>query len=332
MSTDKPFRWNLANRRALDAMFRTLAHADLPGKDSYFCQPLFKMHNERIENTVSGFGLALSPEIIHTCARIAASAPDCDLVFVGRSPETFFDYLSGLFFDSSWRERIILLQFSYRFVDKNRINWTLALPALRNYFRTLKLDPANLMRRERPVAFVDLVCSGETFGNLIHLLAAWAKEEGIEWKSVRRKIRLLGLTSKCKASPKARRWTEQANWLDMLESGSVKNIAIHPELWDYFGNRQRKVTPSFRPENWGKDKAYSPARNIASLAALRMAIYWFGLGQRATSRDDFASLLCEQPEMKRRELREMVAELRQTRRTEKRLRKNRSRSLPASLR
>lgn len=331
MTDEKPFRWNLANRRALDSMFRTLAYADLPQKDQSY-QPLFRMHNERIEQHGLHHGVAHTPEIVHTCARIAALASDCDLVFVGRSPETFFDYLSGLLFDTSWRERIILLQFSYRFVNKNRINWTTALPALKSYFRSLKLDPASLMRRERPVAFVDLVCTGETFSNLIHLLGVWSREEGVEWKAVRRKIRLLGLTSKCRVSPNARRWNDQADWLHMLESGSVKNIAIHPLLWDYFGNCQRKVTISFSPDKWGTEKAYSPPRNIDSLTALRMALYWFGLGQRATSRDDFAALLCEQPEMKRRELRALVAELRQTRRTEKRNRKVRSRSLPHSLR
>lgn len=122
---DKPFRWNLSNRRALDSMFRTLAHADLPDQDRFY-QPLFKMPHERIEVSGIGYGLSLAPEIIHTCARIAACASECDLVFVGRSPETLFDYLSGAFFETSWRERIILLQFSYRYVNKNR-NWTLAL-------------------------------------------------------------------------------------------------------------------------------------------------------------------------------------------------------------
>jgi hypothetical protein len=37
---------------------------------------------------------------------------------VGRSPENFFDHLSGLLIDSSWSQRVQLLQFSWRWVDE----------------------------------------------------------------------------------------------------------------------------------------------------------------------------------------------------------------------
>ncbi|NLC24613.1 MAG: hypothetical protein GX776_09170 [Oxalobacter sp.] len=38
------------------------------------------------------------------CARIIAFAGNSDLVFVGRSPESFFDLLSGMLFDTTWLE------------------------------------------------------------------------------------------------------------------------------------------------------------------------------------------------------------------------------------
>ena len=74
------------------------------------------------------------------CARILAFCDNADLCFVGRSPENFFDHLSGLLIDSSWSQRVQLLQFSWRWVDEDRIS-AHALVALRNYFETIGLDP-----------------------------------------------------------------------------------------------------------------------------------------------------------------------------------------------
>jgi hypothetical protein len=44
------------------------------------------------------------------------------------------------------------------------------LVGLRHYFEHIGFDPHHLAHRERPVAFVDIVESSKTFGNLITFL------------------------------------------------------------------------------------------------------------------------------------------------------------------
>ena len=73
--TEKPFRWNLTHRNYLGKLIegqRARAYDDL------------------------------RDDLLPCCSRIMAFADDSNLIFVGRSPESIFDYLSGLLFDSSW--------------------------------------------------------------------------------------------------------------------------------------------------------------------------------------------------------------------------------------
>ena len=66
-----------------------------------------------------------------------AAAGDADLVFVGRSPESLYDYLRGACFDTSWHDRLHLLLVSLdtRWPAVRRI------VALQNYLATVGLDP-----------------------------------------------------------------------------------------------------------------------------------------------------------------------------------------------
>src|SRR6476660_5343311 len=91
---DLPFRWNLTNRTHLGSLVK----------------------GEKAE-VYNGFFDHLLP----CCSRVLAFAGDSDLVFVGRSPESIFDHLSGLLFNTSWLNRLELLQFSMRFIDESDI-------------------------------------------------------------------------------------------------------------------------------------------------------------------------------------------------------------------
>src|SRR5690242_3131612 len=98
-------------------------------------------------------------DVMACCVRVLALCDNADLCFVGRSPENLFDVLSGLLLDSSWSQRVQLLQFSSSWED--RISPS-AQAALRSYLERSRLDPWHLAHRAHPVAFVDLVSSGET--------------------------------------------------------------------------------------------------------------------------------------------------------------------------
>lgn len=136
---DQPFRWNLTRRHHLGGL----------------------LDGERAA-TYNDF----NADLLRCCSRILAFADDSDLVFVGRSPESIFDFLSGLLFDSSWFERLELLHFSMRFRDENKIRqeYPKAIEAMRRYLEQIGLHPKAIATKKRPIAFIDLVLSGDTFG------------------------------------------------------------------------------------------------------------------------------------------------------------------------
>lgn len=253
-----------------------------------------------------------SEDLLGCCARIMALGSEYDLYFVGRSAESIFDHLSGLLFGTTFKDRLMLVQLSLRFYSDQRIIWRKGLPALKEYFTALKLDPDSLMRRRRPVAFVDLVYSGETFFNLCELLKDWAIESGIPWTSIKQKIKLLGIVARRHTSPNTWRWWQQPEWTNMLDSTSIKNISIVPDFWGYLGNDQQKTTESFTFDLWGDPKASTPVRTTSTILGLQSALYWFEEGQSPERRERFAEILCEQPEMKVESLRKIVLQIRGT--------------------
>jgi hypothetical protein len=86
-----PFRWNIQRRSEMGGLL------DGPPAPSY-----------------PGF----LDDLLPCCARIIGFAGDSDLYFVGRSPESLFDHLSGLLLDSSWADRPRLLHFSMRWTSE----------------------------------------------------------------------------------------------------------------------------------------------------------------------------------------------------------------------
>lgn len=148
--------------------------------------------------------------LLPCCSRLLAFAGNSDLIFVGRSPESIFDHLSGLLFDSVWFDRLELLHFSMRFREESEIRkeHPEAIEAMRSYLQQLGLHPEGLATRRRPAAFIDLVSTGDTFGRLTTFLHNWARDIQYDWKAVRRRIRLVGITERTKTSPKTWRWQQ----------------------------------------------------------------------------------------------------------------------------
>jgi hypothetical protein len=282
---DPPFRWNVTNQIYLGSLV-TGEKADV--YDGFFDQ------------------------LLACCSRLLAFAGDADLTFVGRSPESIFDHLSGLFFDTTWFDRLELLQFSMRFYKEGEVRkkYPDAIDAIRAYLDRLNLHPAALAVRPRPVAFVDLVASGDTFSSLISILYKWTKEIQLDWPAVRRKVRLVGVTERTKTSPKTWRWQQHAEWVKLLQRGSIKNVSIPAELWRYLGNYQFKVTRSYTPYYWGKPDAAKPAYSEEQLKALRLAYDLFEYGKTKERRQELVSLMVEEPAMKHRWFRALIQEIR----------------------
>jgi hypothetical protein len=105
---DKPFRWNLTHRSYLGSLLDGERASTYPG----------------FEN-----------DLLRCCSKVLAFAGDSDLVFVGRSPESIFDFLSRLLFETSLFERLELLHFSMRFRNESKIRQEHpgAVEAMRDY-------------------------------------------------------------------------------------------------------------------------------------------------------------------------------------------------------
>jgi hypothetical protein len=283
MASIIPFRWNLTRRKEL-------------GRHAGESVPVLPPGFER-----------------RYAARIVAFAGDADLCFIGRSAESFFDYLSGVFLDTSYLKRMQLLHFSmYGDWSTEEIarDFPGALPALQEYFRQVRLDPKSLRARARPVAFVDLVDTGTTMGNLMHLLRDWGERTGVAWESISPKVGIVGLTMMGKTSPKAWRWQQKVGWVSRLGLRRIKNVSLPHDLWSFLGNHQRKLAPSYTPRRWGQLDAASPPRDISHRIALAHAVALFDAACARKERLLFAKEMVRQKEIEFRWLRELVSELR----------------------
>jgi hypothetical protein len=280
-----PFRWNLIHRNQLGSL---------------------------VEGEAAANYNSFPDHLLACCSRVVAFAGDSDLIFVGRSPESIFDHLSGLLFDSSWFDRLELLHFSMRFREESEIRkeHPEAIQAMRSYLERLGLHPEGLATRNRPAVFIDLVASGDTFGRLTTFLHNWAQDIGYDWNAVRRRIRLIGITERTKTSPKTWRWQQHAEWLSLLGRGAVKNVSIPFDLWNYLGNYQDKVSFSYTPSRWGDPALSSPTYHAPQLKALRLAFELFELGREKERREQFVYLLVREPAMRYGWFRMLVQELR----------------------
>jgi hypothetical protein len=216
-----------------------------------------------------------------TCTgRILARSGGGDLVFVGRSLDSAFDLLSGALADSPGGRSLHRLPFSFRrpAVLKGRHWRTPPLtPAeqaqARRILATIEITPYALARRNRPVAFVDVVDAGGTFTELFGLIRDWADKEREPWPVIRRKLRFIGVTMREKSSPKAYRWQQHAPWTRLLPARSVVNVSLDRRFWSYLGDQQTKLTRTYRPERWlaeaeGPDRGERTRQALAEASAL----------------------------------------------------------------
>jgi hypothetical protein len=281
--SDIPFRWNLARR-------------------------------EQLGRLVEGPPVALDPWFLDAvrecCARVVAQAGDSRLVFVGRSPESLYDYLSGVLAGTSWEERPVLLNVSMRDQTAAQVEreYREAMGAVQRQFRALGLSPAEIASSPRPVALIDLLLEGWTFGNLVGLLAHWAAREGVDLAAVKRRMRLVGITRRYKNSPNTWRWYQRVPWVEGFARGSLCSVSISYELWNYLGDRQDKVARWNPPWAWGSEHLLEPPRDKWTLEALRFGLALHERGRE--ERERFAAALAARPEMRNAWLRRLVLELR----------------------
>src|SRR5688500_13363749 len=142
-----PFRWDVRRREQLGRLLETAP-----------LDPRAWWHGP--------YWAEFLDELRICAARVVARAGNARMVFVGRSPESLYDYLTGALAGTDWEDRCELLNVSLFGGDAHRFVAPPAMQALRDQFAACGLTPAEIAAAPLPVAFVDLVSSGGTFGSL----------------------------------------------------------------------------------------------------------------------------------------------------------------------
>jgi hypothetical protein len=264
----KPFRWNLTRQEQLG-----------------------KLLNGDRASVYAGFF-----EELQECAvKVVTEAKQYDCVFVGRSPESIYDFLTGAFESTKNENRLAHLNISNRSESINKIKGQMPFNfnGLKQHFVTLGLSPKDIIHHDSGVCFVDLVYSGGTYEQLFLFLEGWCKDEKEDVNAMKEKIRFLGITARTKNSPNTWRWQQHADWVKSNSQVSIKNISVTQRFWSYLGDHQDKVEKPNIPEKWGTDSLLLPSREIRNLKALRLAfdIYSFGKENKATFAKKLLSLI-----------------------------------------
>lgn len=277
----RPFRWDLARREQLGRL---------------------------VEGETASAYKGFHGDLQLLAAQVVARAGDSDLVFVGRSLESVFDYLSGMFRACEDLPNLTLLQVSVRYLSSDEDEK--ARQGLFDYFQAERLDPASIAGYGKQVRLIDVVASGETFGNLLDILRPWGDEQGADWNVVQRRLGFVGVTWRTKNSPNTWRWWQQRSWVRELTKPDITNVSVPGRLWDFLGNRQAKVTRSHPAGRWADPDTRIPARFGDHLPALRFAVDLYDRAGTRAERERFIAELTAQPQMRESWLRSLVLRLR----------------------
>jgi hypothetical protein len=284
----RPFRWNVARRAELGSLVLGPPPAAYPGFDD---------------------------ALRRATALSVARAGDGALVFVGRSLEAMFDYLSGLTADLADAPTLKLLQVSLWRVgdlDREASANAAAIDALLGYLRAEGLSASQIAGAPGGVTFIDIVSTGQTFGMLTDLLRLAARRDGADWHAIERRIGFVGLVDARHTSPKTWRWWQREAWVASLKKPRIANVSIPGALWGFLGNNDEKATPSHHLHRWCDPRAAAPSHAEEHLKGLRSAVANYDRGLRREERQRFAAELARLPEMRHASVRRLVVGLRRS--------------------
>jgi hypothetical protein len=215
-------------------------------------------------------------KLLSLSAEVLVAAGDADIVFVGRSPENLHDFLRGALAPTSFAERIQLLQLSLRDHPRAlRHRSPEKLERLGRYLAAVNLAPRQILDRPRPVAFTDLVCSGETFRNLVDALRLFSGAPRV-WSAVRERLRWVCLVS---TEPGYSGWEpDDSRWTQEFPASSVRRVRLDRDFWHYLGDTQTKTTDRWSEERWATPGA-PPDLEGFRFEAIRLARAIYRLGE-----------------------------------------------------
>lgn len=283
----RPFRWQISRREQLGSLADAEPHFARP--DSGFITSLRK-----------------------ASARILAMSDGADIAFIGRTPENFFDYLSGVFEGVAGAPTLHLVQFSLRWpgLDGVKAIPEAQLAGIFDYFEAEGVSAAQIAAGERPLARVDFVARGGTMESVVSLLHLQAERTGTDWKSVQRRLTIIGLRQCTKNSPNTWRWQQHAQWLGLIPDARILNVSAEMGFLIMLANYQPKTTQSHSPERWAApERGAPPTVPDETREAMAFAVQVFDAGNAREERFALAGEIARQQQMRQPATRALVSRL-----------------------
>jgi hypothetical protein len=271
------FRWNIGKREQLGDLMQSLEPLDCAWQEAFF----------------------------RTVAKVLVASQNHDLVFVGRSLENMFDFLSGVFNGTPQVAWCSLLSVSLRIDPKNQRSSEFQ-QRLRQALQGVGLTPQALMKNKTGIALVDVVASGYTFGLLTETLLKWAVEENFDPKMILQKLRFVGVLWQKHTSPKTWRWQQHSAWVKQYGVRSIQNVSLEWAIWNELANMDTKVTPA----NKLQSDHLEINRQEKHLMALSRARQLYELGTSKAGRQKLASCLSQSDGLKQANVRRLILDLR----------------------
>ena len=181
--------------------------------------------------------------------------------------------------------------------------------ALREQLAAHGLTPRDIARGAHPVALVDLIYGGETFGKLTECLITWATDSGLDWRAVRRRIRIVGITERQRKGLRIWRW-RTLDWASAYRPSALEGVSVPYWFWTHLGDSDKKVSRPNPPERWRDPEMERPPRGADFNEALRIAVALHELGRSRSERDALAAAISMQPAVRHAWCRTLAAELR----------------------
>ena len=260
-----PFRWNIANKSELGQLL----------KPDYVIDP------------------DLLEDLRLCVAKILKYTQGDNLIFVGRSLDSAYDYLSGYCLNSKTTDYLRHLNISLygQSIEKIGNKDPKSLEKLKRHFKLLKLDPNSIKKAKQKLFFVDVVCEGGTYTEIFNFLVSWSKEINEDVPAVISKLGFIGITSRRKNSPNTWRWHQDEEWTQKLSKGRLKNVSVDRFYWGYLGNTQSKLTRSNRPNNWLHKPIEKQDHTEETIKAINEAYYLYQVAQTNEEKKLLKSLI-----------------------------------------
>ena len=295
----KPFRWNSANPNLIKRL--------KPGETQ-------ELEEHNVDRLIR-------------CGASTLRCGDFDFVFVGRSLEYLFDLLSGALARTTWYDRTQMLQMSVRgigtvdeirrIIDERNARFRRLkrkqpddrLQAFAKYLEHCSLMPAQILNRDRPIAFVDVVAKGTTYALLCDLMKYYCEQTNADWQSIASRlhwIAVLPFNEGLEEEP----WKPiDSSWTSEFDRSQINTIELNTDLWFELVDGHFKTTVFYPPGHWGNAASAGPPPEAWGwhTYAARGSREMYRRGERSRTR--LAHCLGESPEPID-EIKSLVRELR----------------------